>query len=72
MAPLVEAFPAHELESRINTLNTGKRRKPPVKLEECALKEMSQYFCELVGPREDPGGKVVCQEFVRSFRKYVD
>ena len=71
MAPLVEAFPASELQSRINNLPTGKRRKSPVDLENCELKELSQYFCNLNGAEEDPRSKVVCQEFVRSFRKYV-
>ena len=38
----------------------------------CELKEMSQYFCDLNGPRENSNTRVVCQEFVRSFRRYVD
>jgi hypothetical protein len=69
MAPLVEAFAASTLQSHINTLPNGKARKPPVDLEKCELKEMKQYFCDLDGPREDPRSKIVCEEFVRSFRK---
>ena len=69
MAPLVEAFPASQLKNHINTLPTGKTRKPKVGLQDCELKEIKQYFCDLDGPREDPRSKVICEEFVRSFRR---
>ncbi|KAK5001317.1 hypothetical protein LTR28_012802 [Elasticomyces elasticus] len=69
MAPPTEAFPPSQLAARINTTPSGKRRKPPIAdLADCALKEMLQYHCELVGPREDSRSEVRCWPVVRLFR----
>ncbi|KAL9532988.1 hypothetical protein SMMN14_03758 [Sphaerulina musiva] len=70
MAPILEAFHASELQSRINTLPTGKAHKSPVKdLKECTLKELLQYNCDLDGPKDDPKSKVVCKPVLRLFRQ---
>jgi hypothetical protein len=69
MAPLVESFHPRHLEERIQYTTDGKKRKQPVELKECELKEMIQYSCELDGPTGDPKSKVVCQPFLRLFRK---
>ncbi|KAF2169936.1 hypothetical protein M409DRAFT_19553 [Zasmidium cellare ATCC 36951] len=70
MPPLVEAFPASSLASRINHLPSGKTRKPAVSdLTKCELRELIQYHCDLEGPREDPKSRVVCQPFLRLFRQ---
>ena len=71
MAPLAEAFPPSRLEEHIQHLPSGKKRKPPVDLTKCELKEMVQYHCDLDGPREDPRSRVVCEPVLRLFRKYV-
>lgn len=69
MAPLVEAFPPSRLEQHIQYTPSGRRRKPPINLKDCELKEMVQYFCDLDGPNEDPRSKVVCEPVLRMFRK---
>ncbi|EME82957.1 uncharacterized protein MYCFIDRAFT_35795 [Pseudocercospora fijiensis CIRAD86] len=70
MPPLVEAFHASELTDKINALPSGKRRKPQIKnLQDCELKELIQYNCELSGPRNDPKSKVVCEPVFRLFRQ---
>ncbi|KAM3425079.1 hypothetical protein BST61_g7046 [Cercospora zeina] len=70
MPPIVEAFHASELESRLNTLPSGKARKSPIKdlKKDCELKELLQYNCE---PEEDEKGKkrVVCRPVLRLFRQ---
>jgi inner membrane protease subunit SOM1 len=71
MAPTVETFQPWELERRINLTADGKQSKRPVKLKDCPLKELIQYDCDLVGPRENPRSKVVCEPVVRLFRQYV-
>lgn len=72
MAPPLPTFPRTALESHLPFLpsSNGKRRKPPVTadLSTCEPREMSQYFCELDGPREVAGSKALCEEFVRRFR----
>ncbi|KAK5007257.1 hypothetical protein LTR39_005453, partial [Cryomyces antarcticus] len=68
MAPNVEAFPPSELEDRLQIRANGKRQKPPVELKDCALRELSQYECRMLGPNWDPGSAVECREFVRFFR----
>lgn len=71
MAPLVEAFPAHQLEHRIQTTVDGKRRKTPLDLSECKLMELIQYSCNLKGPVNGAQSRVVCEPIVRLFRRYV-
>ena len=69
MAPPVKTFhPAH-LTQNFNVRPDGKVRKQPMDLQQCELKEMVQYFCDLDGPKEDPRSKVVCQPVLRLFRK---
>jgi len=69
MAPPVEAFPAWQLPSRVHFTPDGKRRKQPVNLSDCQLKEMIQYACELKGTPSNPRSKVVCEPIVRLFRR---
>jgi hypothetical protein len=69
MAPMVESFPASQLESRIQYVPNGRRRKPPVDLKDCELKELLQYHCDLNGPPNDPRSRVVCEPILRLFRK---
>lgn len=70
MAPPVEAFPPSQLEERVNITEKGRWRKPPVKLEECKLLEMPQYYCNVPQhSRRDPYGAVVCETVVRLFRR---
>lgn len=69
MAPLVESFPASQLASRVQYVPNGKRRKPPVDLKDCQLKELIQYHCDLNGPRNDPKSVVECEPILRLFRK---
>lgn len=69
MAPLVESFPASQLASRIQYVPNGKRRKPPVDLKDCELKELLQYHCDLNGPKNDPKSVVECEPVMRLFRK---
>nr|POE56252.1 hypothetical protein CFP56_50796 [Quercus suber] len=71
MAPHVEAFDASRLDHAIQQQPNGRRRKPPVDLQDCALKELLQYECDLNGPRNDPRTKVVCEPVLRLFRQYV-
>ncbi|KAF2767342.1 hypothetical protein EJ03DRAFT_315939 [Teratosphaeria nubilosa] len=69
MAPLVETVPLSQLEKRLQFQLDGKRRKEPVDLKNCALKELIQYGCDINGPREDPRSKIVCQPILRLFRQ---
>ncbi|KAH9836028.1 putative mitochondrial export protein Som1 [Teratosphaeria destructans] len=69
MAPLVETVPLSQLEKRLQYQPDGKRRKEPVNLKDCALKELIQFECDIVGPRRDPRSKVVCQPILRFFRQ---
>lgn len=71
MAPVVEGFPAWELEARIPFATDGKRRKDMTDLKDCQLKQMVQHRCELLGPREDRASKVGCEPILRLFRRYV-
>jgi inner membrane protease subunit SOM1 len=62
--------PLSTLESQINTLPNGKARKPPVKLSDCALKELVQYKCNIEVP-EQKGvtPAIICEPFVRLLRQ---
>jgi inner membrane protease subunit SOM1 len=71
MAPLVESFPASQLAARVQYVPNGKRRKPPVDLKDCELKELLQYHCDLNGPKDDPKSVVECEPVLRLFRKWV-
>jgi Mitochondrial export protein Som1 len=63
----VEAFPAKELEERVNVLPNSKARYPPIKLSDCELLKLTQYKCH----PEPKSRQVVCKPFMRLFRKYV-
>ena len=69
MAPLVECFPTSQIETRAQYVANGKRRKPPVDLKDCELKELIQYKCDLNGPYSDPKSKISCEGIQRLFRK---
>lgn len=69
MAPLVESFGASQLSNRVQYVANGKRRKPPVDLKDCELKELLQYHCDLNGPKNDPKSVVICDPVLRLFRK---
>jgi len=70
MAPPVEAFPPSQLEERVNYTEKGKWRKPAVKLEECKLLVMMQYYCRVSAQtRRDPHGVVICEPVERLFRR---
>lgn len=69
MPPHIESFPPAQLAKRVQYKTNGKVQKPPIDLKACELKEMIQYFCDLDGPREHPGSKVVCAPYLRMFRK---
>lgn len=63
VGPPVQSFPVADLEKHINTDARGKKRKPPVKLEECKLMELVQYKCDVVD------GEVLCRPILRLFRQ---
>lgn len=69
MAPLSEAFHPRELESRIQYVPNGKKRKKAVNLKNCELKELIQYNCNLTGPKSNPKSTVECEPLLRLFRK---
>jgi len=70
MSPPIPTIPLSTLESQLNTLPSGKPRKPPVSLADCALKELTQYKCNIAEVFEK--GKeplIVCEPVVRLFRQ---
>ncbi|KAI5287947.1 hypothetical protein KEM52_001366 [Ascosphaera acerosa] len=73
MAPLTNLFPAAELPSRIHTQTEGftpKHRKgAPAHLSQCPLYEMVQYSCNPPDREPPAAGEVVCESFVRLFRR---
>jgi inner membrane protease subunit SOM1 len=64
--PPVEPFDFSTLEERVNTLPNGKRRKKPIKLEDCQLVQLKQFKCV---PSEGDLKRVVCSPFLRLFRR---
>lgn len=70
MAPPISTIPVSDLEASINTLPSGKPRNPPVKLSDCALKEMLQYKCNLELPkRKGDAPSIVCEPLVHLLRR---
>jgi inner membrane protease subunit SOM1 len=69
MAPPIPTFHVSALPSEINTLPNGKARKPPIDLENCALKEMVQYRCNVDKPKKGQQGVVICEPVVRFYRQ---
>ena len=68
MAPVVESFPVSELATRAQYIANGKRRKPPVDLKDCELKEMLAFNCDLNGPQSDVRSRIKCESIMRTFR----
>lgn len=64
MGPPIEGFPASELETRVNMLPNGRRRKGgDIEISKGELLELVQYSCE-------PKGNVIqCQQIVKLFRR---
>lgn len=70
MSPPLPLYTLPELESQINVLPNGKVRKPPVKLADCALKELVQYKCNIEpSKRKGVDPVILCQPFVRLLRQ---
>jgi hypothetical protein len=66
--PPLYVFPTSDLPSRVNIDEDGKWRKPPVKLEDCKLMEMTQYTCNIRN-KFSKNAEVVCKPFQRMFRR---
>lgn len=69
MAPATPIYPLSALESEINVLPNGKPRKPPVRLGDCALKELVQYKCNIELSEKTRKPNVVCEPVVRLLRQ---
>ncbi|KAF2125878.1 hypothetical protein P153DRAFT_299258 [Dothidotthia symphoricarpi CBS 119687] len=76
MPPPTPIHALSTLEAQINVLPSGKPRRPPIKLGDCALKELVQYKCNIVEPEvrgekvaEKGKGVVVCEPVVRLLRQ---
>lgn len=70
MAPPIPQVPLSALQHEINTLPSGKPRRPPVNLADCALKEMVQYKCNSERPKQKGLRPIiVCEPVVRLFRE---
>jgi hypothetical protein len=72
MAPPLDPFLPVDLDWRVQALPNGKRRKLPIELEKCALKEIVQYDCQVqYKDKSDKKGTIVCSPITRIFRKWV-
>ena len=70
MAPPIEAFPASQLEQRINTLPSGRRRKGgDIDIRKCELLELVQYECDLKRNHRAQQAVIQCRPAVKLFRK---
>ncbi|KAF1934719.1 hypothetical protein EJ02DRAFT_439693 [Clathrospora elynae] len=70
MPPPTCTLPLSALESSINTLPNGKPLSPPIKLSECALKELVQYKCNVQkAQKKGMRPSVVCEPVVRLLRR---
>jgi inner membrane protease subunit SOM1 len=69
MAPATPIYPLSALESQINVLPNGKPRKPPVRLGDCALKELVQYKCNIEISEKTKKPDVICEPVVRLLRQ---
>ncbi|KAH7382184.1 mitochondrial export protein Som1 [Pyrenochaeta sp. MPI-SDFR-AT-0127] len=73
MPPPTRTVPLPGLESEINTHSNGKPRYPPIKLNDCTLKELVQYKCNVQstkGKGKQP--TVICEPVVRLLRRCGD
>jgi hypothetical protein len=69
MAPATPIHSLSALESRVNVLPNGKPRKPPVRLGDCALKELVQYKCNIEVSEKTRKPNVICEPVVRLLRQ---
>ncbi|KAF2686104.1 hypothetical protein K458DRAFT_298421 [Lentithecium fluviatile CBS 122367] len=70
MAPPTPTYPLSALTSQINTLPSGKPRKPPIAdLTTCPLKALTQYKCNAEKPKAGKKPMIVCAPVVRLFRE---
>jgi len=70
MAPPLDPFLSTDLDWRVQVQANGKRRKQPIELEKCALKEIVQYDCQVQHEDvNDKVGRIVCTPIVRLFRR---
>jgi inner membrane protease subunit SOM1 len=70
MAPPTPIYALSALESQINVLPNGKARKPPVRLADCALKELVQYKCNVEKPsKKGQKPAIICEPVVRLLRQ---
>ena len=63
----MHSFTVSELEERVNINEKGKKRKPPVKLEDCKLMQMVQYDCKVV--KKTGTAEVQCRPLLKLFRQ---
>jgi len=69
MAPATPIYSLSDLETQINVLPNGKPRKPPVRLTDCALKELVQYKCNIEIKEGARKPNIVCEPVVRLLRQ---
>ncbi|KAF1948971.1 hypothetical protein CC80DRAFT_497820 [Byssothecium circinans] len=70
MAPPLPLIPPSALEAELNTLPSGKPRRPPLVLTDCALKELVQYKCNIDKPVTRGARPVIyCEPVVRLIRQ---
>lgn len=69
MAPATVIHPLSALESQINVLPNGKPRKPPVHLDDCALKQLVQYKCNIEVRDKTRKPNIICEPVVRLLRQ---
>ncbi|KAH6633677.1 mitochondrial export protein Som1 [Boeremia exigua] len=69
MAPATPIHALSALESQINVLANGRPRKPPVRLHDCALKELVQYKCNVEVSEKTGKPNIVCEQVVRLLRQ---
>jgi inner membrane protease subunit SOM1 len=69
MAPATPIHALSALEAQINVLPSGKPRKPPVRLSDCALKELVQYKCNIEVLEKTRKPTVICEPVVRLLRQ---
>lgn len=69
MAPATPVHALSALETQINVLPNGKPRKPPVRLADCALRELVQYKCNIEVSDKTGKPEVICEPVVRLLRQ---
>jgi len=69
MAPAAPIHALSALETQINLLPNGKPRRPPVRLDDCALKELVQYKCNVELSEKTGKPDIICEPVVRLLRQ---